>query len=197
MQVKKDGKVDHSQNTHDDNVFSYLMALYVWYDGVDLVEKFGIRKNTIKTDEDIEIVEGDIDTYQEKKEQLDLHQLEYDDVDDPNDLNSAYQFIEESKNFKTARQLHDETYLAELAQRETILTYNTAAREAYCKKNNIDPANFTTNTLGIDQSMVVLPDNLFGGVDIDSEQTDIFGEENAVNNRSPLVGNLSGFWDRL
>ena len=78
MQVKKNGKTEHSDNTHDDNVFSYLMAMYVWYDGKDLVEKFGIRKNTIKTDEDIEIVDGDIDTAIEKKEKLDLHQLEYD-----------------------------------------------------------------------------------------------------------------------
>ena len=29
MEVKKNGKVEHSQNSHDDQVFSYLMALVV------------------------------------------------------------------------------------------------------------------------------------------------------------------------
>ena len=52
MQVKKNGKVEHSDRSHDDQVFSYLMALYVWYDGHNLIENFGIRKSTIKTDTD-------------------------------------------------------------------------------------------------------------------------------------------------
>ena len=59
MEVKRSGKVEHSDNSHDDQVFSYLMALYVWYEGKDLKERFGIEKTTIKTDEDIdEVVTG-------------------------------------------------------------------------------------------------------------------------------------------
>ena len=197
MQIKKNGKCEHSDNTHDDNVFSYLMAMYVWYDGINLVENFGIRKNTIKTDEDVEIIDGDIDASIEKKEKLDLHQLEYDEDEDPNDLNSAYQFLEETKNFKTSKQFHDETYLADLVHKETMITYNPIAKEAYCKQTGIDPNNFNSNTIGLNQTTVILPDNLFGGVDLDNENLDIYGEENAVNNRSPLVGNLSGYWDRL
>lgn len=56
MEVKKNGKVEHSSNTHDDLVFSYLMAMYMWYEGKDLKERFGIVKTTIKTDEDIDEV---------------------------------------------------------------------------------------------------------------------------------------------
>lgn len=59
MEVKRSGKVEHSDNSHDDQVFSYLMAMYVWYEGKDLKERFGIEKTTIKTDEDIdEVVTG-------------------------------------------------------------------------------------------------------------------------------------------
>ena len=58
VKVKKSGKVEHSDKTHDDNVFSYLMALYVWYEGKNLVENFGIRKSTLRTDDNQELEEN-------------------------------------------------------------------------------------------------------------------------------------------
>ena len=196
MQVKKNGKVEHSDNTHDDNIFSYLMTLYVWYDGVDLMEKFGIRKNTIKTDEDVEILEGDIEEANEKKAKLDLHELEYDEDDGATEeIREAYKFIEESLNFKTSAQLHDETYLSDMRHRDELLTYNKIARESYCKQNGIDPDTYTVNTPGIDSNIVILPDKVFGGVG-DEDDMDLFGDDN-VTNRSPLTGNLSNFWNQL
>lgn len=52
MVVKRSGKVEHSDNSHDDLVFSYLMALYVWYEGKYLKERFHINKTNIRTEED-------------------------------------------------------------------------------------------------------------------------------------------------
>ena len=52
MEIKRNGKVEHSSSTHDDQTFSLLMALYVWYEGVDIAQRYGIRKTTIKTDSD-------------------------------------------------------------------------------------------------------------------------------------------------
>jgi hypothetical protein len=54
MEVKRSGKVEHSTNTHDDSTFALLMALYVWYEGKDIAERYGIRKSTIKTDASLE-----------------------------------------------------------------------------------------------------------------------------------------------
>ena len=54
MEVKKNGKIEHSSNSHDDQVFSYLMALYVWYEGIDLRERYNIQKSSIKTDDQID-----------------------------------------------------------------------------------------------------------------------------------------------
>ena len=54
LEVKKNGKVEHSDLTHDDQIFSYLMALYVWYEGKNLREVFGIEKSGIKTEEDVD-----------------------------------------------------------------------------------------------------------------------------------------------
>ena len=61
MEIKKNGKVEHADGKHDDQVFSYLMALYVWYFGTDLAERYGIRKTSIRTDENIDdILAADI-----------------------------------------------------------------------------------------------------------------------------------------
>lgn len=54
LEVKKNGRIEHTSTGHDDQVFSYLMALYIWYEGRDLMERWGIEKSTIKTDQDAE-----------------------------------------------------------------------------------------------------------------------------------------------
>jgi hypothetical protein len=54
METKRNGKVEHSSTSHDDQVFSYLMALYVWYEGIDLRERYNIQKSSIKTDDQID-----------------------------------------------------------------------------------------------------------------------------------------------
>ena len=54
MEQKKNGRIEHSVNTHDDQVFSYLWALYVWYEGKDLLDNWGIKKGTIHTDAELD-----------------------------------------------------------------------------------------------------------------------------------------------
>lgn len=54
MEMKRNGRIEHSAATHDDQVFSMLMALYVWYYGTNLAERYGLRKTSIRTDEDID-----------------------------------------------------------------------------------------------------------------------------------------------
>jgi len=54
MQVKKNGKIEHSDATHDDQIFSLLMALYVWYNGTNLAERYGLHRTSIQTDEDVD-----------------------------------------------------------------------------------------------------------------------------------------------
>ena len=52
LEVKKNGRIEHSANAHDDQIFSYLMALYIWYEGKDVMERYGLQKGTILSDED-------------------------------------------------------------------------------------------------------------------------------------------------
>ena len=51
MVVKPNGKTEHNDDAHDDLVFSYLWALYVFYYGEDLVNRFHLLKTEIQTDD--------------------------------------------------------------------------------------------------------------------------------------------------
>ena len=54
LEMKKNGKIEHSTNTHDDQVFSWLWALHVWYNAGDLANQWGIQKQVLRTDADLE-----------------------------------------------------------------------------------------------------------------------------------------------
>ena len=61
LEVKKNGRIEHADKFHDDQVFSYLMALYVWYEGKNLMENFGLQVREIKTDSETEeLIDMDI-----------------------------------------------------------------------------------------------------------------------------------------
>ena len=61
LEVKRSGRIEHANNAHDDQVFSWLIALYVWYEGINLNESFGIQKKALKTEEDIDEILPDLD----------------------------------------------------------------------------------------------------------------------------------------
>lgn len=92
MEYKKNGKIEHSSSTHDDQVFSYLMALYVWYYGKNIQENFGLFKSELKFDSDYEDVVID-DSYNEAT--MDLTE----DVDDPisNQIKEGIKWISGTK----------------------------------------------------------------------------------------------------
>ena len=88
MEIKRNGKVEHSSSTHDDQVFSMLMALYMWYEGVNMAERFGLRKTTIKTDDEID---EQVDYYNDDTVEIVEHFNTKDELDNEieRDLNAA------------------------------------------------------------------------------------------------------------
>ena len=88
MEIKRNGKVEHSNSTHDDQVFSMLMALYVWYEGINLSERYGIKKTSIKTDDE---VDEQIDYYNDDTVEIVDHFNSDDELYDQieQDINSA------------------------------------------------------------------------------------------------------------
>ena len=51
LEVKKTGRIDHSAQSHDDAVFSYLLSLYPLYYGKNVTENWGIRIPNLQTEQ--------------------------------------------------------------------------------------------------------------------------------------------------
>lgn len=94
LEVKKNGRIEHTSTGHDDQVFSYLMALYIWYEGRDLMERWGIEKSTIKTDQDAE--EAIVNLEEDYKNiVIDLERR--DDDEDPAEIKKQLDYLASDK----------------------------------------------------------------------------------------------------
>ena len=185
MEVKKNGKVEHSDNSHDDQVFSYLMALYVWYDGQNLAENWHLIKNTIQTDEDLDIDETGFEDALEKKEKIDFEEIRRDDEEFSADL----EWVTKGVGITTTESFKDMIHQNDSIQRQMLLDTSVDAKEAYQRDFGIDPTQF-----GMSQGImtVKLPDNLF----LDDKDIDLDEDGNIIEgNHKVLQGNLSDFYD--
>lgn len=136
LEVKKNGKIDHSVNTHDDSIFSLLMALYVWYYGKNLTENFGIRKGVIKTDESLDEEIKDWTTATEFVGDI----IEDFYVDEDKSVKGEVnKFIKESKQAigKTYAEFENERAMKEKEILDRYLS-TRVGREAYARTYNMD-----------------------------------------------------------
>lgn len=182
MEVKKNGKVEHSVNSHDDQVFSYLMAIYVWYEGQNLMERYGILKNTLKTDELEEIETIDFENREAPNATLDLVKVTRDEdikeFTNPLEMDID-KLIEKSKRqvlysrFENIQFEEDQRALVEL------LNSNPAAREAYARKNNLDLDDKSLGGLVNDVSDGTIPSTFF--IQMNSDDDDVTFNKYAGN----------------
>ena len=131
-------RVDHSIKTHDDQLFSYLMAIYVWYDCPDLANRFGITRGEILTDSDLEEKVGTLeDLYGQDYEVIDVEKEKIDE-DDPV-LGDSAAIINElaSQKFETA-----DTFLDKQMEMDDLALINIAnsplGHEVISKAYHID-----------------------------------------------------------
>ena len=154
MEVKRNGKVEHSDNSHDDQVFSYLMALYVWYEGKNLKETFNITKSSIKTDQDIdEVVTGLEEKYSDIVKEIEFIQKENED-------NPTLQQLKETQ--KAAGILFPDFIKKERqkdAEITRLMVQNKVLKQAYANSHNMTPEDvdslFITNQKGIPDSVLL------------------------------------------
>ena len=92
MEIKKNGKVEHSINTHDDGIFSWLWALYMYYSSSDLKTNWGIERRILRTDADLEEAVFGVDDNQESIIQ-DIDLIEDEQVEDIQDLDQFIYYI--------------------------------------------------------------------------------------------------------
>lgn len=191
MEVKKNGKVEHSDNSHDDQVFSYLMALYVWYEGKNLAENFHIIKNTLKTDVDEEFTENEIEQFMEPKATVDIEQSNLYDEDDANSIHDDLEWIKNEMSKKSYSELKEENYLKQLQLRNTILETDVRARESYAKERGLDPEMFAGPASSINTT-VTLDERIF--IEEDSDEPNV---NYSLNGNIPVAGNLSNLWNNI
>lgn len=193
MTTRPSGKVEHSDHTHDDTVFGYLMALYVWYDGKNLVENFGIQKSTLKTDQDEEILEENFEDALEKREKITIdNSLE----EDRNDIQETLEWVERSVGIKTGNQLYGEQFVNRLNTRDSFIVQYPELNNRIIEKTGV---NVTPNQQHMISGQTTLPDSLFdpdSGIELE-DYDDIGNQGSFSTTKSPLAGNLSQYYDML
>jgi hypothetical protein len=202
MVTKKSGKVEHSDSTHDDQVFSYLMALYVWYDGKNLAENWGVMKNTLKTDSNNELDEITLEDNIEKIEKVDPNVLA--EYEEGSTMAEVMQFIEENSKFINADQFKEQMRDVDRNRLNRDLMEDTVLRQAYCKNYGIDERMIINNTPGI---YTQLPPELFEGGDEEMDFRDdfdylfddaiVYDHNGNRIDRNTLRGNLSNQWTKV
>ena len=193
MTVRPSGKVEHSDHTHDDTVFGYLMALYVWYDGKNLIENFGIQKTTLKTDQDEELYEDGFEDAIEKREKITIDNSL---TEDRNDIQETLEWVEKSVGIKTGSQLMGEQFVQRLNMRDSFIIQYPELNDKLIEKTGV---NVTPNQQHMTSGQITLPDDLFNPeINLDLDDEIDFGNQGSFStNKSSLAGNLSQFYDML
>lgn len=135
LEVKKNGFVEHSDKSHDDLTFSYLMAMYVWYYGHNL-QQWGIEKEVLKTDTD-EIEEN----YGEENKTNVADEMKKRGLDGSLEDNEGTQALELLKKLQdTGGMMYhqwEEMQFKEDQEALNEILMSRPGREAYAKKYNI------------------------------------------------------------
>lgn len=171
LEVKKNGKIEHSTNTHDDQIFSWLWALYIYYNGGDLMNNWGITKRVLRTDADLEEAVVDI-----KEDSKDV--LEQIDIIDNDEINEELDIIQNSPGKKS----YEEWMQEELNKDEECLNKilsNKAIQKSLKERYHLLIPNG-------DKTVESIPTEVFLNFNSDPDD-DLYKD-------TVHVGNLSRYW---
>ena len=185
MVVKPNGKTEHADDAHDDLIFSYLWALYVFYHGEELATRYHMIKTEIYTD----------DHYDETSYSLEEEYGESQIVDptifkDPSDTVSTM-IDEQLQTINKAKSITMEDFYKQQMKVESDTLAKIAltkyGREAISKAYNL-PLDYLEKQ------------NSLGFVDIGDDINRImYGDDIVRNNLSnpTLTGNLAQMFDSI
>ena len=173
LEYKKNGRIEHSSNTHDDQIFSWLWALYIIYEGGDLMKNWGIQRHEIKTDAELDEAVYDFDS---NSTTIDLDKTT--DLETQEIIEQQLQQLDQAPGKVMYRQWVEKEVANDKAALEKLLR-DPKAREAYAKQmhlamSEVEPSGITS-----------LPNEVFMSVDPTEQQ------------QGPDQGNLSGLYSRL
>ena len=181
LEITKSGRLDHSVNGHDDQIFSYLMAIYVWYCGKNLRENFGIEKGAIKTEEDVdEVLELD------SAAEVSNISKQLADINTGDDSDSAKLKMQMALMQKAQGVMYADFINKQRAKEEQMLgnlLRNPEARKAYARKYQIpeDSVSLEDGTSFDNNAIQKLPDSLFLDFNKDEEE---LGQDSIYNSLS-------------
>lgn len=183
MEVKKNGKTEHASSAHDDQIFSYLMALYVWYYGENITQRFNIFKTELKTDQNMDETEFDLDdSYGETDISNSFTTEEYIDT-----------IVEEQqtvlKQFNTKSQ--EEFYEMQANENRTAmekLLRNKDARKAYAETYNLDQQYLEEQFGGAIGSFTDIGNDVLD---------DFYSDKSGQNQTDHYAGNLADLFRKI
>lgn len=155
LEVKRNGRIEHADNAHDDQIFSYLLALYVWYEGKNLMQNFGLDKGTLYTDDADEEYLGLDETYRDIVNEIEMEEDE--------DLQEQLNFLSSDKSV-SFKQWQDQEFLKDQEALNNLLK-NKVARRAYARQNHVEE-----ESLNNEHSFTTLPNTVFYMMDTDENQ---------------------------
>lgn len=145
LEVKRGGRIEHASNAHDDQIFSMLMALYVWYEGKNLMENFGLQIQQIYTDKNV----GEVSLEE------DYENVAVDDVLTETELTKQQlDFLKSSNTMSYENWVKQEEEKDMEAMKKILAT--KPGREAYVKKFHSDPDEITQTA-----ALFTIPDEVF------------------------------------
>lgn len=171
MEVKKSGKIEHSSNTHDDQVFSWLWALFVYYEGGDLMNNWGITKRVLRTDADLEEAVIDI------QEDTNI-QIESIDVEQNEEINAQLEAIQNAPGKKLYEQWMQEEQAKDDAAMDKLLS-DRAVRKSLSERYNA--------LLKPQTNVQTIPTEVFLNFNKDDYEIN-------TQQQLTLCGNLSKYW---
>ena len=174
LEVKKDGRIEHSSNTHDDQVFSWLWALYVYYYGGDLMRNWGITKHVLRTDADLE--EAVVDIGEEQEDVVgNINTADNPDIQSQLDAMDRSPGKKSYQEFSKEEEAKDNAYLAKiLADKNIRNTLNSKFKVMASEYSNNDGSSITN-----------IPVDVFMNFNKDEDE---------INQYSVLQGNLSNLF---
>lgn len=158
LQVIK-GRIDHSTRSHDDQLFSYLMALYIWYNGVNVKENWNMQHYDIKTDEDIE---QSLETLEDKYDDTFIQNIATMDNDEVNEQLKAL-----DDGTKSYKEWYEQEKHKDREALMAVLRSSQRAREAYARQNCINVQELEENMRG---QQYTIPNSAFKNDFIDDEE---------------------------
>lgn len=151
LELKKTGKIDHSANSHDDGLFSYLYSIYPLYYGKNIRENWNITIPTLRTAEDeAEEIFQDYSATETIGITRDLENIDNDDM-----IKEQLSQLDTSKlyqQFLAEQKMENDRAMAQILA-------SKIGRDAYARQFNVPRDQLDTDDNGFD--MLGIIDNFY------------------------------------